>query len=133
MTREEVIERLNRCREILEITSHMDSQNRKAFDIVFQALKQEPCEDCISRQAMLEWCGDINMDVYTNEVKEYVLSLPSVNPQQKTGHWIDVEDLDGALWHACSECGETEFYATDYCHNCGIKMQGEKNERRKSN
>lgn len=43
MTREEATEKLNRCREILEITSHMDNQNRKAFDMAVKALKQEPC------------------------------------------------------------------------------------------
>ena len=31
ITREVATERLNRCREILEFTSHMDNQNRKAF------------------------------------------------------------------------------------------------------
>lgn len=46
-----------------------------------------PAADAISRQAALEWCGDINMDVYTNEIKEFILSLPSVQP--KMGHCKD--------------------------------------------
>ena len=48
----------------------------------------------------------------------------------KTGRWIDAESLDGALWYACSECGETEFHATNYCPNCGAKMESDdkKNE-----
>lgn len=41
----------------------------------------------------------------------------------KTGHWIDAESLDGALWHACSKCGETVYYKTNYCPYCGVEME----------
>lgn len=40
MTRDRATERLNRCREILEITSHMDNQNRKAFDMAISDMKR---------------------------------------------------------------------------------------------
>ena len=84
----------------------------------------EVSEDCISRQAVLEWCGDINMDVYTNEVKEYVLSLPSVNPQSKAGHWVIIEDCEHFM-AKCSECGKVVdsrmINNYPYCH-CGCRM-----------
>lgn len=54
------------------------------------------------------------------------MAIKALEQQPKTGHWIDVEILDSALWHECSECGETEFYATDYCPNCGARMEVEK-------
>ena len=57
-------------------------------------------------------------------IREWVEIIAKQQP--KVGRWIDVEVLDGALWHACSECGETEFYATNYCPNCGAKMEVEK-------
>lgn len=59
-----------------------------------------------------------------------VESVINGTPKPKTGWWIDTESLDGALWYACSECGETEFHATNYCPNCGAKMESDdkKNE-----
>ena len=101
----------------------------EALDLAIKALEQQPSEDCISRQAVLNtlfYKSDNNCEVVLNkELQDRIKALPSVTPQQKMGKWIDVDSLDGALWHECSECGETEFYATDYCPNCGAKMEVE--------
>lgn len=53
--------------------------------------EQEPCEDCISRQAVIElcegwWLGHTKEDDFATEVR----ALPSVNPQ-KSG-WIPVSE-----------------------------------------
>lgn len=55
----------------------------------------EPCEDAISRQAVLDATVKINSiwNKITNSkgenLEEIILQLPSVNPQEpKTGHWI---------------------------------------------
>lgn len=104
-------------------------------------IDQQTCKDCISREAVLKHLENITMDTNPDHygskdkwyqangfnmckvgIEMYVKNLPSVTPQPKVGKWIDVDSLDGALWHECSECGETEFYATDYCPNCGAKM-----------
>lgn len=56
--------------------------------------------------------------------------LPPVNPQPKTGHWIEKDGFDGDTYYDCSECGESwitiegtpwdnEF---KYCPNCGANM-----------
>ena len=37
------------------------------------------------------------------------------------GHWIDVNG-DGSLWR-CSVCGETQCCKSNYCGDCGAKMQ----------
>ena len=37
----------------------------------------------ISLNAILEFLGDTNMDIFTDEVKEFVLQLPSVTPQEQ--------------------------------------------------
>ena len=90
---------------------------------------QQLCDDCISRQAVLSkkiyteteegWSG------YTVDA-DYIEHLPSVKPQEKTGHW---QHYEGML--ICSECG-TEFYddIMEYCGDdvpkccpdCGIRM-----------
>lgn len=110
-----------------ECGTHLDESFAwicEPIDRAIKALEQEPCEDCISRQAVLEWCGDINMDVYTNEVKEYVLSLPPVIPQPKMGRWIIIDDCEQFI-AKCSECGRIEdsrmISKYPYCH-CGAKM-----------
>ena len=83
----------------------------------------ETSEDCISREDAVKIASINSMPVY--ECVKMIKALPSVTPQPTIGKWINVDSLDGALWHACSECGETEFYATDYCPNCGAKMEVE--------
>ena len=49
-------------------------------------------------------------------------SLPPVTPAVKTGYWIHLSKCD-----KCSECGyETGRFESEsnYCPNCGIKMEG---------
>lgn len=61
----------------------------EALDVAIKALEQEPCDDAISRQAVLEAFKPrgIAEDVW-QECNEYkvLMSLPSVNLQPKTGH-----------------------------------------------
>ena len=87
------------------------------------ALEQKLNGDAISRRAVLEqtynWSKDEFLRV-TNPfdyLRKRIKALPSVNPQPKTGHWIDV--FGGC---ECSECGCLEGGYSDYCPNCGIKM-----------
>lgn len=43
-------------------------------------------------------------------------------PERKTGHWIDMSE--GFSPYECSECGAVEFKKSNYCPNCGAKMEG---------
>jgi hypothetical protein len=103
-------------------------------DLAIKALEQEPCEDCISRQAAIDGADTIiardtsgNNDVVKAMTawKSYVEGLPSVTPQAKIGHWILVDDCERFI-AKCSECGRTEdsrmIYKYPFCH-CGAKMQ----------
>ena len=49
----------------------------KAKEMAIKALEQEPCEDAISRQAVLDLLEDTNNGWIINEVSQ----LPSVKPQ----------------------------------------------------
>ena len=58
-------------------------------------------------------------------------SLPSAQPERKTGKWENVEGWDGDVLYRCSECG-TEFVLIDgtpeendyhFCPNCGARME----------
>lgn len=108
-----------------------------------KALQQEPCEDCISREHLLEEIASLKESPWfkddTNcamairkEAIEIVEDLcirkePSVNPQEpKTGHWKEHRNrATGHIETVCSECGAEEGYPyNDYCGNCGAKMFG---------
>lgn len=97
-------------------------------------------EDAISRKAVhevIDWWFDIlkqNPDI----LQDAITTLPSVNPQPKTGHWIGIAiqgELDGQIVKAftCSKCGAISVFRMtggkivngDICPNCGAKMVDE--------
>lgn len=92
-------------------------------------LKQEHCDDVVSRQAVCEIINDIR-DCISVEgycaILERLKKLPSVRPQEQTGHWIEGSDTDimgeKVYWYTCSNCNEDRGQKTNYCPNCGAKM-----------
>lgn len=107
------------------------------------AEKQEPCEDCISRQAVLSMQYRID-DSATLSMRDVVNvddieDLPPVTPQPKIGWWI-TEKVDGGYKVYCSKCkgsavfeyvhdgdiyssyGHGVVKKTKYCPDCGTKM-----------
>lgn len=106
-----------------------------ALEIAIKALEQEPCDDAVSRQAVL----DINehhhgqMPNHVNhEIWKEIKALPPVAPQPKMGRWIMSDD--GLYRPICNNCGAhpwkgyipTVEEATEvfkYCPNCGCAMQ----------
>ncbi len=122
--------------------------------MAIKALEQEPSEDAISRQAVLEkqYRIDDSATLSTRDVVNVndIEDLPSVNPQEpKTGHWIWIVDespstpvspyeLNWAGW-ACDCCREQPDNDSDwddcdnppkynYCPNCGARMESEDKE-----
>ena len=122
MSREEAISILNH-----NVSAYLyGTKWSEALEIAIKALEQEPCEDAISREAVLEkavyteteegWCG------YTVDV-DYIKSLSSVTPKEKTGRWIFDEILDRHYY--CSECKSMGVDYWDYCPECGARMDDE--------
>ena len=99
--------------------------------------KPTECEDCISREAAIEIIAETDITngekaVFTGkQVIALLNDLPPVQPKQRTGRWINLNEKNigrcddyGDPYVECSVCGEfngTE--QTDYCPNCGTKMQ----------
>ena len=82
-------------------------------------------DDLISRQAVrhiLNHEVKIPINVW-KKLFELVDNLPSVQPEQKTGHWIK-KMVRGSEELYCSNCGNgiDVIYEYNYCPNCGIKM-----------
>ena len=98
-----------------------------AHNMAIKALEQEPCDDAISRQAVLDTCLNIFFNGYKEKDLLYdIKKLPSVNPQKpKTGHWIKTIGENGITSAVrCSECGfeDNRYMLFRYCPNCGAKM-----------
>ena len=77
MTNEEAI----RCLSVHSSTNGSglctDKQHYEAKQMAIKALEQEPCEDAISRQAVLD-IVNIPLNIRRDEI---IKKLPSVNPQ----------------------------------------------------
>lgn len=84
-----------------------------------EALEQEPCGDCISRENAIKQCG---FGMTSLLIAGNLRRLPPVTPQQKTGRWIFDKILDKHYY--CSECKSMGVDYWDYCPNCGAKMEG---------
>lgn len=109
--------------------------------------EQEPCEDAISRQAVLEqincWIGsgEYRHTNATDYLCKRIKAISSVNPQKpicpsagvdcedcpayepKTGHWIS-----GKYRDTCSACRCTypkKMGIRNFCPACGVRMAEE--------
>ncbi len=80
----------------------------------------EPCDDAISRQAVLDL---VNSDWKYEGLETDVASLPSVT--QKSGKWIRVTDKTGHLVWECDKCSWQQRLSTNFCPDCGARMEGE--------
>lgn len=73
-------------------------------------------DDLISRQAAIDWC------------LEGLNNMPSAQPERKKGKWIDEIFKPWGLVHhpyKCDQCGEHSEADSDFCPNCGARMEGE--------
>lgn len=92
-------------------------------DVVEAEEEQEPCEDCVSRQAVLDVT---KRELFMGDAISGIEKLPPVTPKLKTGRWIESNDID---FYKCSECGchwekgVVENCNMDFCPNCGAKME----------
>lgn len=94
MTREEkrkAIDTLEKSVPVIAMTQEEFNDYIQTVNQIMGWLEQEPCEDCISRQAVLDitWEEPSYTDAMNvlTEVRDKVKELPSFNPKQK---WIPV-------------------------------------------
>ena len=115
---------------------------QKCKDIVKKYTpKQKPCEDAVSRQAVLEqincWIGsgEYRYTNATDYLNKRIKALQAVNPQEKAGYWMPIEYPTGveafgvkemsAQELQCSECGKTVDISDGdfkYCPYCKARM-----------
>lgn len=109
--------------ENMRLAESIAEEGYKHFQMAIKALEQEPCEDCVSRQAVMQTLYDYGCESKTQDA---IAELPSVQPKQKTGHWIFKEfdeetGISNSKW--CSACNYpmAQVY-DDYCAHCGAIM-----------
>ena len=128
MTREEQIMKLQTYKMFEgEDTVYVDR------DDVLKILEQNSCEDCISREwlkiAIHNFYHGLRHIPTEEDIQAYIDVAPSVTPQPKIGHWLDIMVGDMPA-QACDRCNT--FYPLayiggghNYCPNCGAKMESE--------
>lgn len=111
----------------------------EACEVVIKALEKEPCEDCVSREAVMHILDEIGGDfdspreavVPIDYIADMVSELPSVMAQPKMGQWNFTKHY-GRDYYVCSVCGmermDDHSSGWNYCPNCGAKMQEVNNE-----
>jgi hypothetical protein len=139
MTNEETIRHLEDLQR-LYLDNEKFTADIEAIEIAIEALKKQPCEDCVSRKLLSDnicegiSCNECSFNEIDGEcgclLQKRFDELPSVQPTRPTGHWI-VSYPDGARVFKCNQCNKYAdiHHATDYCPNCGAKMQEEEDER----
>ena len=102
MTKEEAAARLEEHKIIHQKNEPMAVYISEALDMAIKVLEQQPCEEVISRQAVLDDISRVGL--FKSDTKEVqaiaeclraVEALPSVTLQSKTGH--------------CKECKYFEY------------------------
>lgn len=129
MTREEALTILD---TIPTIGEQVD-----ALEMAIETLEKEPCEDCVSRQAIFEnrklvykeYASTDNEKTMMEQLAKLDEELPSVQPARTKARWIDNSD-GGRVWnpfqdrYTCSNCGKHSDLE-NYCCNCGAEMEDE--------
>lgn len=103
-----------------------DCGEYEMLDKEIETLEQEPCGDCISREAVM----DIVKRWYPYKAElEQLKALPSVTPAPRMGHWImhldDLFPMESTM--ECDQCHKHQPLTIDdnYCPACGCRMEVE--------
>ena len=118
----------------LAIQSISDEIKEKSRDDFIKLCKeeQEPCEDTISRQAVINGINRVGIKGFKtyndySQLYDFVDTLPAVNSQPKSGHWtykIYGGFHEEGNWH-CSKCDYVfngGYGHAKYCPECGCEM-----------
>lgn len=115
-----------------------DIPNKEALNMAIKALEQEPCEDAMSRQMVIDGINEYFHDEYYQRtsiqdcrdclIEDVIKPLSPVYPKPRMGHWILVDNLFHK--YKCSECGDviwtdenhSPYMDSPYCCKCGYKM-----------
>lgn len=112
--------------------------NKKDID---EAPTVEMAEDCVKREdakgflyERLDILNDDELyDIFSKIIDDMYNELPYVQPQPKRGKWIvirkEYEFMGGVVNESqgckCSNCGGVVKFKSDFCPNCGCRMDAD--------
>lgn len=92
---------------------------------VIEKHEAQPCEDCVSREAVKDGMIKYGFHALDMTVTEFVEDcLPSVTPQKPKGKWIEIEIDAGEFIYKCTKCGMRVINPYKYCPICGAEIGG---------
>lgn len=142
MTKEELLKKIDFEKNWLYDCGIFGSDVDIAFHAikkrVIEALDQEPCEDCISREHLLKEIALLKESPWFKEDTNCAMAIrkeaieivedlcirkePSVNPKEsKKGHWYNPLSESG---YFCTNCESNSDFMYPYCPHCGARMEG---------
>jgi hypothetical protein len=122
MTREEAIKLV---KEVTGMSLDWDDAHYEALQMAIKALEQEPCEDAVSRKAVVEYIknsdAELGHDSENDIVVEDILNMPTIIEADK-GYEAKV------ITHGnCMMCGKELTEGLFFCKECEAKArQGRK-------
>ena len=133
MTTEEAISIMNVIIHMLE-PQYDTERVEDAVSMAIKALEQQPCEDAISREAVLDYIAKLLSGYLYEEERgrledftTYIAEMSPVTPTRTKGRWIEQKDIHKHHygWSFCSECGAFLMSSdgANYCSCCGAKME----------
>lgn len=121
---------------VIEDETTLDGNEMRDLVEFLSTLKQEPCDDAISRSSVFEIMGNLMSIPYdfdrpinekdVSESMDEIRALPPATPTRKKGKWITLEDDWGDITEAvCSCCDANGNHKWGYCPYCGAEMESE--------
>ena len=101
MTREEKEELIRHLKYNLEIGADYLITDKDAVEII-KALEQEPCEDAISRQELLDAFWKLDIELRPNAIDSIlnmINDISPVTPRPKTGHCKNYKHFHELPYH----------------------------------
>ena len=109
---------------VIEDELTLDGNEMRDLVWFLTTLKQQPSEDCISREQAIKQCG---FGMTNLLIADCLRRLPSVTSQRPKGKWIKKEIKEigefvttTMIYEVCSNCGiRNASKYKKYCPNCG--------------
>ena len=133
MTKEEAVKGLKEIRGWRGLPAYIEEplgeegvgvDTTKMLDMAIEALEQEVCDDCISRKRLKE-CFRKNV-VGSKVFDELIDMQPSVRPKQKSGQWIEIDEIKNTYTYCCERCNNFSYISEEllFCPYCGERIGG---------
>ena len=89
----------------------------KALAMAIEALEQQTCDNC----KFNEETDGMNCYECVNGISD---NFEALQQEPKRGYWLEAREED-PCWYICSECGRMVDDDSDYCPNCGARMESD--------